>query len=89
MPSGGGGLRGSLVGCANADAVRLSGAEKARCAERFGMDMGHAPRLDTMSPERRGEFDKQAAKQDAQRRATMPVGTEQGDPGFGAGLGPH
>ncbi len=90
MPSGGSGLRGSLVGCANADAVTLSSVEKARCNERFGREAGSAPALDPISPLKRAAFDKAAADQDANRRyrAAVPTGTTPGKPGFGAGLGP-
>ena len=44
MPSGGAGLRGTLVGCANADTVHLSSVERAHCNERFGVEIAHAPR---------------------------------------------
>ena len=62
MPNGGGGLRGTLVGCANAEAVRLSGAERDKCNERFGVDVAGAPRLDPLSPAKRSAFDKAAAR---------------------------
>ena len=89
MPSGGSGLRGTLVGCANADAVSLSAAERARCNERFGSAAGSAPAFDTISPAKRAAFDKAAAAQEADRRyrSGMPTGTTAGKPGFGSGLG--
>jgi hypothetical protein len=59
FPSGGPGLRGSLVGCANPDAVGLSAVERAHCEARFGSYPGGAPRFDPISPARRAEFDKQ------------------------------
>ena len=68
MPSGGPGLRGTLVGCANAEAVRLSGAERAHCNERFGVDIAHAPALDGISPAKRAAFDKAAERQEADRK---------------------
>jgi len=68
MPSGGPGLRGTLVGCANADAVRLSGAERAHCNARFGVDIAHAPVLDAIPRAKRAEFDKAADRQEADRK---------------------
>ena len=89
MPSGGSGLRGTLVGCANAEAVSLSAAERARCNERFGSAAGSAPAFDPISPSKRAGFDKAAAAQEADRRyrSGMPTGTSAGKPGFGSGLG--
>ena len=89
MPSGGSGLRGTLVGCANADAVSLSAVERARCNERFGAAAGSAPAFDPISPAKRAGFDKAAAAQEADRRyrSGMPTGTSSGKPGFGSGLG--
>jgi hypothetical protein len=89
MPGGGGGLRGTLVGCANADVVRLSAVERARCNDRLGVEAGSAPALDTMSPAKRAAFDKASAGQEADRkyRAAVPTGTTTGNHGFG-GLGP-
>lgn len=87
LPSGGPGLRGTLVGCANAEAVRLSSVERARCNERFGEEAGRAPVLDPIDPAKRARFDKTADRQERQRNAGMPVGTTAGVEGFG-GLGP-
>ena len=64
MPSGGSGLRGSLVGCANAESVRLSSVERAHCNERFGVEITRAPVLDGINPAKRAAFDKAAAAQD-------------------------
>ena len=64
MPSGGTGLRGTLVGCANADSVRLSSVERAHCNERFGVEIDRAPALDGIAPSKRARFDKAAAAQD-------------------------
>ena len=61
MPSGGGGLRGTLVGCANAEAVKLSGAERDKCNERFGVDIAGAPKIDSIPAGKRSTFDKAAA----------------------------
>jgi hypothetical protein len=61
MPSGGGGLRGTLIGCANAEAVHLSSVERDKCNERFGVDVAGAPKLDPLSPAKRAAFDKAAA----------------------------
>ncbi|HEV7157643.1 MAG TPA: hypothetical protein VGN38_04740 [Caulobacteraceae bacterium] len=88
LPSGGPGLRGTLVGCANAEAVRLSSVERARCNERFGEEADRAPVLDAIDPVKRSGFDKAADRQARQRNAGMPVGTAPGAQGFG-GLGPQ
>ncbi|MGH7025120.1 MAG: hypothetical protein ACREEB_16240 [Caulobacteraceae bacterium] len=86
LPSGGPGLRGTLVGCANARAVNLSSVERARCNERFGEEAARAPVLDGIDPAKRARFDKTADKQERDRASTMPVGTTAGAQGFG-GLG--
>jgi hypothetical protein len=89
MPSGGPGLRGTLVGCANADAVRLSGAERAHCNERFGEDMTHAPVLDPISRTKRADFDKAAKREEAEHKylnGTATLGAPA-DPG-GVAHGP-
>jgi hypothetical protein len=86
MPSGGSGLRGTLVGCANADSVSLSAAERARCAERFGARAASAPALDPISPAKRAGFDKAEAKQNRDleyRDSGLPPGTSRGGHGFG------
>jgi hypothetical protein len=89
MPGGGAGLRGSLIGCANAEAVSLSAVERARCNARFGAEAGSAPALDLMSPAKRAAFDKAASENEANRRyrSAMPTGTTPGRPGA-FGLGP-
>jgi hypothetical protein len=68
MPSGGPGLRGTLVGCANAQAVGLTREERNRCNERFGVGVTKTPVLDPISPAKRRAFDDAAAKQDIDRR---------------------
>ncbi|MEO8813571.1 MAG: hypothetical protein ABI376_11755, partial [Caulobacteraceae bacterium] len=92
MPSGGPGLRGSLLGCANADSVKLSGAERARCAERFGVEIKQAPVIDPIPAARRADFDKAAARQENERknRECTPTGTSPNSvPGLGYGLCAH
>jgi hypothetical protein len=88
MPSGGPGLRGTLVGCANAEAVSLTSVERARCNERFGVEAAKAPVLDGIAPGKRAMFDKAAERQESDRRhgAAIPVGTDPGGLGMG-GLG--
>jgi hypothetical protein len=88
MPGGGSGLRGTLVGCANADAVSLSAVERAHCNERFGSHIGSAVALDPIPAAKRAAFDKAAAQDAAERkyREGMPSGTTPGAHGFG-GLG--
>jgi hypothetical protein len=91
MPSGGSGLRGSLVGCANAAAVGLSREERAHCDERFGMRAGEAPALDPIPADKRRAFEAVAAKQEADRkyREAVPTGTTPASrPGFPYGLDP-
>jgi hypothetical protein len=86
MPSGGSGLRGTLVGCANADSVSLSPAERARCNERFGARAASAPALDQISPAKRAGFDKAEEKQNRSldyKRSGLPPGTSRGGHGFG------
>lgn len=76
MPSGGGGLRGTLVGCANADAVKLTGTERNRCNERFGAGAAAAPVLDGIAPSKRSAFDRAAEQNEASRkyRDSVPNG---------------
>ena len=69
MPSGGSGLRGTLVGCANASAVGLSSVEKAHCNERFGVRVDRAPALDGINPAKRAAFDAAAEHQERDRNA--------------------
>jgi len=85
LPSGGPGLRGSLVGCANSQAVGLSSVERAHCAERFGVDVARAPHLDGMSPDKRKAFDREIDKAEAWRsyRDSIPAnGTDPGPNGM-------
>jgi hypothetical protein len=90
FPSGGLGLRGSLVGCANSQAVGLSSVERAHCNQRFGVDVAKAPHLDGMSPEKRAAFDRTVEKETAWKayRDSIPAnGTPPGPNGQGR-LGP-
>ncbi len=82
MPNGGAGLRGSLIGCANAAAVKLSSVERARCATMFGSDMAHAPRLDAIPPDKRSGYDKDVQKANAWRqyRDSIPANGAAHDP---------
>jgi hypothetical protein len=96
MPSGGSGLRGTLVGCANASAVNLSSVERAHCNERFGVEAANAPPLDSISPFKRAAFDAAAARQELNRRRgaagvdpmTAMSHAAQGDMGGGTVGGP-
>jgi hypothetical protein len=67
LPNGGPGLRGSLVGCANAQAVGLSSVERAHCDQRFGATIGAAPHLDDIPPDKRAAFDHAVEKADRDR----------------------
>jgi hypothetical protein len=67
LPNGGPGLRGSLVGCANAQAVGLSAVERAHCESRFGAAAANAPHLDGIPPDRRAAFDREAERNDRDR----------------------
>ena len=90
MPSGGPGLRGTLVGCANADSVGLSSAERARCNERFGEDVAHAPVLDGIDPAKRAAYDKSVEREEANRKYRSNTNTQgaPSDPG-GIAHGPE
>lgn len=79
MPSGGAGLRGTLVGCANADAVRLSSIERAHCNERFGAEAAGAPTLDGISPAKRAAFDRENERQDYIRKRSSALGLSKDD----------
>jgi hypothetical protein len=77
MPGGGPGLRGTLVGCANADRVGLSSVERNRCNQRLGAGAPNAPALSGISPDKRQQYDAQAAQDEANRRYrnATPTGT--------------
>ena len=80
MPSGGSGLRGTLVGCANASAVGLSSVERAHCNERFGVRADRAPALDGINPSKRAGFDRDAERQERNRgsRGVDPMSAMRG-----------
>ena len=92
MPSGGTGLRGTLVGCANTDSVKLSSVERAHCNERFGVEITRAPVLDGIAPAKRAAFDRAAAAQDRSLHAGAidPMGAMEARHGrptdFGGGV---
>lgn len=90
FPNGGPGLRGSLVGCANASAARLSATEQARCAERFGQDIHHAPALDPIDAAKRAAYDRAVAREEAKRayRAGTVIKGAPSDIGGGVATGP-
>jgi hypothetical protein len=73
----GGGLRGSLIGCVNADTVKLTPEERAKCAERFGEGAKVAPVMDPIGTSRRGSLDDEAAQEAASQkyRDSAPTGT--------------
>jgi hypothetical protein len=90
MPGGGSGLRGSLVGCANAQAVGLSSVERAHCESRFGVNGASAPHLDGIAPDKRAAFDRAAdsgERDRAYRGATSGPARWTVAPGGGAAGG--
>ncbi|MFI4975397.1 MAG: hypothetical protein ACHP84_12735 [Caulobacterales bacterium] len=78
LPNGfGRGLRGSTIGCANADAVRLNAEERAHCAQAFGTGTREAPVMDPIGATRRTGIDDEASRQQAKNRYrdAVPTGT--------------
>jgi hypothetical protein len=71
-------LRRSPAGCANADAVRLTKAEREGCLEMFGQGAKDAPFFEPpMSRDKRQAFNKAAARKEAYvryRNGGVPVG---------------
>ena len=61
LPGFGGGLRGSALGCANAEALHFTAAEKARCAEQFGEGARESPQMSAIDASKRQELDHEAA----------------------------
>ena len=91
FPSGGPGLRGTLVGCANADAVRLTPAEREKCNRRFSSELSRAPALDGIDPAKRAAFDRSVEHQDAARAyrgGTSSPTARPEDPAHGVPHGP-
>uniref|UniRef100_B0SUQ2 Uncharacterized protein n=1 Tax=Caulobacter sp. (strain K31) TaxID=366602 RepID=B0SUQ2_CAUSK len=83
-------LRGSSAGCANALAVGLNRREQEHCDERLGAAARNAPVYDApMDPKKRGGFEAQALRQQADRAyrdAPMGIGVDhrnRDDPGKG------
>ena len=78
LPGFGSGLRGSMLGCANAAALHLSKAEQAKCAEAFGMGAHESPQMDPIGATKRTDIDRQAAGEEAAQkyRDSTPAGSE-------------
>lgn len=78
LPGFGNGLRDSLVGCANADAVHLSLAERAHCAETFGEGTRETQQMDPIGAARRAVLNGEAASESAAERYrnSTPAGSE-------------
>jgi hypothetical protein len=85
-------LRGSEVGCANADAVHLTQAEREHCYEVFGKGAKTATFVGLgLSREKQAEFDAAAAHQEACRRYRENTPNSQSPPidkNMPPGLGP-
>jgi hypothetical protein len=78
LPGFGAGLRGSALGCANAEALHLSAAEKARCAQAFGEGARDSPVMSAIDASKRQELDHEAAAATAAQkyRDSTPAGSE-------------
>ena len=78
LPGFGGGLRGSVLGCANAAALHLSKEEQAKCDEAFGSGTRESPQMDPIGATKRSEIDRQAASEAAAQRYrdSTPAGSE-------------
>jgi hypothetical protein len=85
-------LRGTF-GCAYADDLKLTPAEREDCRKRYA-DRPDPPQMGLATPgDKRSRWDRQSAKQRADREwrenPTVPVGTDESQgPGRPAGLGP-
>jgi hypothetical protein len=77
LPGFGGGLRGSALGCANAEALHFTAAEKARCAQQFGEGARESPQMSAIDASKRQELDHEAATAAAAQkyRDSMPAGS--------------
>jgi hypothetical protein len=77
-PGFGNGLRGGLLGCANAEALHLSAAEQARCAEAFGEGTRQSPQMSPIDASKRTVLDSEAASEAATQRYrdSTPAGSE-------------
>ena len=78
LPGFGTGLRGGVLGCINAEAVKLTAAERQRCDAAYGMGTSTAPQMDRISASKRATLDQQAAQEAAaaKYRDSMPAGTD-------------
>jgi hypothetical protein len=78
LPGFGSGLRGSVLGCANAAALHLSKAEQAKCDQAFGEGAHESPVMDPIGATKRADIDRQAATAAAAQRYrdSTPAGTE-------------
>jgi hypothetical protein len=78
LPGFGTGLRGSALGCANAEALHLSQAERARCAQAFGEGARESPQISPIDASKRQELDREqaAAAAAAKYRDSTPSGSE-------------
>lgn len=78
LPGFGSGLRGSVLGCANAAALHLSKAEQAKCDEAFGSGAHELPVMDPIGATKRADIDRQAAGEAAAQRYrdSTPAGSE-------------
>jgi hypothetical protein len=78
LPGFGSGLRGSVLGCANAAALHLSKQEQAKCDEAFGTGTRESPQMDPIGATKRTDIDHQAASEAAAQRYrdSTPSGSE-------------
>ena len=89
LPGFGGGLRGGALGCANAEALHFTAAEKARCAQQFGEGAKESPQMSAIDASKREELDHEAASAAAAQkyRDSTPAGSEarpvEGQPRLG------
>ena len=78
LPGFGSGLRGSVLGCANAAALHLSREEQAKCDQQFGTGARESPQMDAIGATKRADIDRQAAQEQAAQRYrdSTPAGSE-------------
>jgi hypothetical protein len=78
LPGFGSGLRGSVLGCANAAALHLSKEEQAKCDQAFGTGARESPQMDPIGATKRADIDRQAAQEQAAQRYrdSTPAGSE-------------
>ena len=68
------------MGCANAEALALSGAERAGCDQKFGAELAKAPVLERIDPAKRARWDKTAGRQDRSRKTAQGPSGERETP---------